>query len=827
MVHKKVLSRHGIQADHVKKSEKLLGNLKKPTSCQHQDGKNRGPDMKKKMKRLRSIKLSDIQSFKTSPLRKPMSQPGKPPPPDGPTPQKQPVIKATDDSPNYMRSTSCSEARKENSHSQSQVSSSGSEKLSSSARNKSRTLTKSSSLKLVRTLTKSPSFKPTRGTARKSSRVVLCTDTNVQKATCSSTLKDSKFPAYLMLNPGGTEAEGTSATKVCPYTYCSLNGHHHSPMPPLKCFLKARRRSLKTQKSIKSNDLSPNKPNLSSGGMEEMDCGARGFPGEEPAHYEADSVDLVHSPTVRDLGMGFFIEIYAKNNLPDAESPQGSTSEIVGQSEEQSNKYFYRNEEPVPEEIKDEYDESPFTWSEELVTTRSFDRNETERECTNMEDEDNISEVTDMEWEEVQSSASELDAEADHLNKFKEFGDKISDLSELEKPLKFDEFEEILTDDVLQELFQEETYSFDPHEESNDIHERENDVSDLNQLQDYEIHCLTDSIPDIFVHHQEDISLQADDATQNQVDADQDAETMAIGFPTTDQELHKCEIGDAIEYQEHIEDVKSLVGSQISYSSRSFSEVEPDDSEVDNSQDQITAETFQIAEADGDGELSNYFNDESDPDELHNVVQNQDILEEDQVGASQFKIHTSVDSEQNTDSRMYKINLDNNSYTADVEKIEDEDCFKLGTTETLCTDNEGTGSVSHCAMPHFGSNFEPELASTCSKRKWTIQSKKPIKDSDEQREFNPKEPNFLPVVPDPEAEKVDLKHQDMDDRKNSEEWMIDYALQKAVTKLAPARKKKVALLVEAFETVLPMPTFKTLRRHSSPFPQSRPVQACS
>ena len=38
-------------------------------------------------------------------------------------------------------------------------------------------------------------------------------------------LKDSKFPSYLMLNPGRTESEGTSVTKVCPYTYCSLNGH--------------------------------------------------------------------------------------------------------------------------------------------------------------------------------------------------------------------------------------------------------------------------------------------------------------------------------------------------------------------------------------------------------------------------------------------------------------------------------------------------------------------------------------------------------------------------------------------------------------------------
>ncbi|CAN1160468.1 Calmodulin binding protein PICBP, partial [Linum perenne] len=51
-----------------------------------------------------------------------------------------------------------------------------------------------------------------------------------------------------------------------------------------------------------------------------------------------------------------------------------------------------------------------------------------------------------------------------------------------------------------------------------------------------------------------------------------------------------------------------------------------------------------------------------------------------------------------------------------------------------------------------------------------------------------------------EGEKVDLKHQMMDERRNSEEWMIHPSLQQTVTKLATARKRKVALLVEAFKT---------------------------
>ncbi|XP_022747937.1 LOW QUALITY PROTEIN: uncharacterized protein LOC111297490 [Durio zibethinus] len=69
------------------------------------------------------------------------------------------------------------------------------------------------------------------------------------------------------------------------------------------------------------------------------------------------------------------------------------------------------------------------------------------------------------------------------------------------------------------------------------------------------------------------------------------------------------------------------------------------------------------------------------------------------------------------------------------------------------------------------------------------------------KEFNPRGPQYLPLDPAPESEKVLLRHQNMEDRKNAEEWMLDYALQQ-VAKLTPERKRRVGLLVEAFETVI-------------------------
>lgn len=119
--------------------------------------------------------------------------------------------------------------------------------------------------------------------------------------------------------------------------------------------------------------------------------------------------------------------------------------------------------------------------------------------------------------------------------------------------------------------------------------------------------------------------------------------------------------------------------------------------------------------------------------------------------------------------------------------------------------------------------FDPAESATCPRNKLIISRRRRTPEEEEYlRGFNPRAPNFLPLELDPDAEKVDLKHQMMGERKNAEEWMIDYALRRAVTNLAPARKKKVELLVQAFETVLPHD--EDDKKNVSP---SRPVQACN
>lgn len=79
----------------------------------------------------------------------------------------------------------------------------------------------------------------------------------------------------------------------------------------------------------------------------------------------------------------------------------------------------------------------------------------------------------------------------------------------------------------------------------------------------------------------------------------------------------------------------------------------------------------------------------------------------------------------------------------------------------------------------------------------TIKHKSNLQEADE---FNPREAHLLPLEADPEAEKVRLRHQEVDARKNGEEWMVDYALREAI---GPTRQRKVASLVQAFERLLP------------------------
>lgn len=776
MVQRKVPSKLGIQADHVK-SDKHLANLKLYSS-QHQDGKSRGADMKKKMKKSRSIKLSDLEALQTSssPSRKSLPQLGKPPPLHVPTTtasasasaQKQhPVVRNIDGSPNYMKPTSSSHAKKElfpvslrNTQSGSDFknlprkSSSDSKARCVSKKKPTKTLTRSSSLSLVMTLTKTTSFKASRSCPRKSTRASMCADMSTpQRATCSSTLKDSKFPQYLMLNHGGTESGGISAMKVCPYNYCSLNGHHHAALTPLKSFMSARRRLLKTQKSMKLVEaLSPRRL--------KVPCKIE----KEKSDIEMNVFD--EKPAYDEIGMDFFIEIYDKEKeTRHTGADEMGKIDFYKENEDQEDIKSTIEDDVKPDaalefeiDLEENFEKSfddvaievdtkgsfcleqnagdsdlnnhP-SWFHEEISMGSYCSDEASYDGEHMEDvgmDGSDSKATDMEWEEEEFRKFDHEEDADSAVFTEEDTDsKVESLSECSHDVSV-----IWLDDMLSSYYE--------------------DILAEEELQDANVgesNCFEDQ--------PHGISSVLYGTSGN-------SDTQENGYSSSGRSCDQSSLTEdnGGENEKHVDDA-AMCNLKVL-----------DEEKSGNGQCPKMSETCKIDETTEDRNSSLENNDESisegnrvqlfdAQDESTIAVQDQELLAKDQDKAMKFQSTSSIGGEEKDTIKNWK------------------------------------GANRH---------------------------KRPIEDDDEMRKFNPREPNFLPLVPEPESEKVDLKHQMIDERKNAEDWMIDCALRQVVTKLAPARKKKVALLVEAFETVMPIPKCDTHMRNNSTFAHAGRIQAC-
>ncbi|KAF5952553.1 hypothetical protein HYC85_010497 [Camellia sinensis] len=981
MVQRKVASKLliGIQAvDGVNnKSDKH-----RPPSPHHQqDGKNRGADLKKKkMKKSRSFKrCSDFESLRPSPtFRREIPQPGKPPPPPPPPPPDVPAQKQSaaikgslDGSPNYMKSTSSFDARREQQQQQQQrthhqvssqksqtpnkspkkitpnSSSSSSSKLSSvsSGHKLPKTLSRTSSLKLVRTLIKSPSFKPVRASTRKCSQAVLCENLQVERSTCSSTLKDSKFPNYLDLSPGATESQGTSVMKVCPYTYCSLNGHHHAPLPPLKCFLSARRHMLKTQKRMKKLGCLSPRPRRARPSSD-----TRGGAKEIPEHITLDVKPSIqeeldsNSPTIHPLiqeddQMDYFIEIYARDT-EDAAETTGGRSKQEGEDKDETNETaaehdgggqvveMFSDEAPLHSEIDfednlyntGEFISTEMEAAEEVRLPFSTQEEEESPEYpTNQSDfkiespasielDETESETCDMEWEEGQYSAPSLNDEVanstqtnneNHFNSDSSFGANNSSLHD-EHIFKSDEivssyFDDIFGDEGPKEFFEEEAASSgggcgnsrsvsegsyqhlgadksmqefnnqnylvsstsDVFKEST-IEEKDGNAELYNTaitlspieepiekpsalLGNQECDSCHDFTEPRHDETHEDYSSSDNNIEVYQSNAVREEAFVGSLLPKTEvpemnqsveKELPTADAGDRTEEENEEEEqegaAKSLIRIPTSEMLQGLSEDHQDMTKQDDNEIQFGV----ISE---DGEANQSIVDEGLPAETlvqssvresqtNNNVEDQNHPDHE---AQSFKISDSIDSEDQAHWELNKVSVAKNS-SEDDNEMEVQHSTMSDPKESFPSSKKAASKQAKIAFFHGRNHSSQKQPKDPNNNLRIIRGKRPVEESEEARKFNPREPNYLPIEADPEAEKVDLRHQMVDEKKNSEEWMLDYALRQAVTKLAPARKRKVSLLVEAFEKVMPIPKYESHLKHTSAaFAHARSIQACS
>lgn len=843
MVQRKAPDKLGIKDDtkNPVKTEKPSILLKSPASQNTESRNKGGPELKKMMKKSRSIKRSEFDCLRSNSTKrraktKPaaaapaadavvhvaMVAPLKLSPVKVPATQKQPQVKIPETPPNYMKSTTSSSARKERLpvspviskassdskiHVRKDLNSLKKQSVSVSGQKPGRTLTKTPSLRPVRTLTKTSSIKAGRSSAKKNSGVALFSDQNIRKNTCASTLKDSKFPSYVALHPGGTEAEGISVMKVCPYTYCSLNGHHHAELPPLKQFLSARRRLLKTQKSMRLKSLPSIKRRPTEKPKEDIDAGQMYFNKESTTSEDEDSA-----------GMDFFVEVYAqlKDNT---DKSMVECTDDYGDQEKIGFSFDFHNSYTDGTEMDVEDDGGHFAKSPDYASdsATSFEDNinqdidfiteemdtqmvsleyiqtkdvEEHTSCYHMEagaglasnkageseTDDSIFDASGMDWEEGQ--VVDTDRDNDETVCSQVFADI--------------ELHDELTSkavDIIKNCYEEVTV----HEELHMVHGEDNDgLYEEVELSDITSSEESDALSGPSLPSNEDA---LENSKANSEVKDQDPEIIKLLI-----------IGTSSEVTEDL-----LLKEQ----NNNHSEPEMPLNTVPDDQDAVAEEGPNPQEPTGKSQV------------LDSVAfKNEEIISVPDANVDGAKM-----AEDNEDQlEGMKHSIPRTAFSDEQNCTEGINLKSVADSSTGCVtmevdDETGAGKITVTKAARSPDEAQQENSSNFYKRN---RFPRPIADFEEPREFNPRGPNFLPLEPEQDPETVDLRHQMMDDRKNSEEWMLDYALRQAVSKLAPARKRKVALLVEAFEAVTPMRKYEIHLPHTpTGFAHTRFMQACS
>lgn len=208
------------------------------------------------------------------------------------------------------------------------------------------------------------------------------------------------------------------------------------------------------------------------------------------------------------------------------------------------------------------------------------------------------------------------------------------------------------------------------------------------------------------------------------------------------------------------------------------------------------------------------------------LPENQDQSSDDQSIASDVTSEQDISETNHDEDVELKISMSSADTIKEFKKINVEKGKVFDSEEKGLKVGDITRLQQEKTEPEVGIKPNQHMSKRWSNLKKVILLKRFIKALDKVKKFNPRKPQYLPLEPDPEAERIDLKHQTLEERKSAEEWMLDYALQQVVTKLTPARKRRVELLVEAFQTVVPQSGIETHLQHNSAIsPHRKPIQA--
>ncbi|KAG5242589.1 calmodulin binding protein [Salix suchowensis] len=522
-------------------------------------------------------------------------------------------------------------------------------------------------------------------------------DSSIQKNTCSSAIKDSKFPNHLELQPGGSESEGNSIVKVCPYSYCSLHGHHHSDVHQLKRFVSMRRRLLKTQRSMKSESRSSRRAKHSGISKKGTQTSQSAYCGDLAVLETAHDKMAVSSSFGRKAG------------------PRAESKSARGGDDRD-----YRNVTRVTE-----------------IQTLPEEADEGRIASLNLNVFKGDSQLSTAKAKASTSVADERPNKPLNLNRF----------------VEHIEIDNMVSSASIGKPSQEETAA--------------NEENNQDAVQDY-----------WFLGHKNPGDKQKHMGLWNLI-----YQHMASGVAAEDGT--RSHLNKAKEEEEE-EEENTLPGTNKSGSFQDFSSA---DHSID--EDNHDEHSWKIQQYQRDA----IKHPADDVSATSDTTSDKELAENNDGEDRQLNISTSYDSGRD-------------SMVQEQEEMRlKADAFQKEKAES------SVESKSNKKTPTSWSNLRKILI-----------LKRFVKAFEKVRNFSPRKPRYLHVEADPEAEKVHLRHQTMGERKNSEEWMLDHALQQVISTLAPAQKRKVALLVQAFETVTPPTEVGTAPRsnieassHTTPF----------
>ncbi|TYI10477.1 hypothetical protein ES332_A09G143500v1 [Gossypium tomentosum] len=625
-------------------------------------------------------------------------------------------------------------------------------------------------VRVVRTSSLGPMKKLTKMASLRSKRTKKCSsisDPNVERATCSSTLKASKFPDHLEIKPGGNESDGTAVLNVCRYSYCSLHGHHHGDKPLLRRFVSMRRRAAKSQKSLKP-DHRQTSGNRKKGAQTE-----KGVPDGDLGVAFQQTVDIREIPSIpatEGMEGSDFVDLAesvpGESSCPSHEEhlQQSNNPLKVGQQSPgtfQAFKHIDVDCSGIGEQQKAKCD-TPGTNIEE---TRRI--NNGDRKSIHAPGRPEGGDVTSQEFGDP--------------SQFANLSLKPDDTCNACVPMGKESHKDI-NDAPVTGMMEEPASTIDKKEDSD---------LDSGILQPRDRMASTSST---------DVARKTEMENQKNftfwkliyrhmvtgLDAEPEIQTPR---PGTNEE-------------EQVDDLHHTHGKN------------------DSCQEILQEDK---ATSINDHDASNRKLEFSQSDAIKLVQQAFDKI------LSEIPDHPSDDqtivSEKTSEQELLYQKQDEGKENISTSSNSIEECMVQNQEEMKIKGDKEIASEEVKAAPKEGKMSDKQIPSSWSNLKKIIILRRFVKSLEKVRNLKPKTIRYLPTAKDPEAEKIQLRHQTEKERKNAEEWMLDHALRQVISTLAPSQKRKVAMLVQAFETVIPAENGDDVRSNAAASSPTTSVQA--